>query len=60
VAASGLPEIKTVIGGVVMKKFLGAWTMFVKLLGTVLAVSSGLIVGVEGSFSASLRMSIVS
>lgn len=48
--ASGLPEIKTVLGGIVMKKFLGAWTLAIKLLGSVLAVASGLVLGIEGPF----------
>jgi chloride channel 3/4/5 len=48
--ASGLPEIKTVLGGIVMRKFLGAWTLFIKMLGCVLAVGSGLVLGVEGPF----------
>jgi chloride channel 3/4/5 len=56
-SASGLPEIKTILGGVVMKKFLGAWTLFIKLIGMVLAVASGLIVGIEGKHLNSAQIS---
>jgi chloride channel 3/4/5 len=45
---SGIPEIKTVLGGFVMRRFLGAWTLITKSLGLCLAVASGLWVGKEG------------
>jgi chloride channel 3/4/5 len=45
---SGIPEIKTVLGGFVMRRFLGAWTLLTKSLGLCLAVASGLWVGKEG------------
>lgn len=32
---SGIPEIKTVLGGFVMKHFMGAWTLVIKSLGLV-------------------------
>jgi len=32
---SGIPEIKTVLGGFVMKKFMGTWTLVIKSLGLV-------------------------
>ena len=32
---SGIPEIKTVLGGFVMKRFLGGWTLVTKSLGLV-------------------------
>lgn len=32
---SGIPEIKTVLGGFVIKQFMGAWTLIVKSLGLV-------------------------
>jgi chloride channel 3/4/5 len=32
---SGIPEIKTVLGGFVMRKFMGAWTLVIKSLGLV-------------------------
>ena len=32
---SGIPEIKTVLGGFVIRKFLGTWTLIIKSLGLV-------------------------
>lgn len=40
---SGIPEIKTVLGGFVIRRFLGAWTLVTKSLGLVSLV--GLLVG---------------
>ncbi|KAF2228135.1 chloride channel [Elsinoe ampelina] len=45
---SGMPEIKTVLGGFVIRRFLGGWTLAVKSLGLCLSVSSGLWLGKEG------------
>ena len=45
---SGIPEIKTVLGGFIIRRFMGAWTLVVKSLGLCLAVASGLWLGKEG------------
>ncbi|KAL2753647.1 hypothetical protein ACRALDRAFT_2044004 [Sodiomyces alcalophilus JCM 7366] len=45
---SGIPEIKTVLGGFVIRRFLGAWTLLTKSLGLCLAVASGMWLGKEG------------
>ena len=45
---SGIPEIKTVLGGFVIRRFLGGWTLLIKSLGLCLAVASGLWLGKEG------------
>ncbi|KHO00806.1 Chloride channel, voltage gated [Metarhizium album ARSEF 1941] len=45
---SGIPELKTVLGGFVMRRFLGTWTLITKSIGLVLAVSSGMWLGKEG------------
>ena len=45
---SGIPEIKTVLGGFIMRRFMGMWTLVVKSLGLCLAVASGLWLGKEG------------
>lgn len=37
---SGIPEIKTVLGGFVIRRFLGAWTLVTKSLGLVCHVFS--------------------
>lgn len=34
---SGIPEIKTVLGGFVMRRFMGPWTLVIKSLGLVRA-----------------------
>jgi chloride channel 3/4/5 len=31
-AGSGIPEVKTILGGFVIKKFLGFWTLIVMFL----------------------------
>ncbi|KAI0180059.1 chloride channel [Hypoxylon sp. FL1284] len=45
---SGIPEIKTVLGGFVIRRFLGAWTLVTKSSGLCLAVASGMWLGKEG------------
>ncbi|KAI1014081.1 hypothetical protein LB504_008553 [Fusarium proliferatum] len=45
---SGIPEIKTVLGGFVIRRFLGLWTLITKSLGLALAVASGMWLGKEG------------
>ncbi|KAF2721510.1 hypothetical protein K431DRAFT_284890 [Polychaeton citri CBS 116435] len=45
---SGIPEIKTVLGGFVIRRFLGAWTLTIKAIGLCLAVASGMWLGKEG------------
>ena len=37
---SGIPEIKTVLGGFVIRKFMGTWTLVIKSVGLVSAPSS--------------------
>lgn len=45
---SGIPEIKTVLGGFVIRRFMGGWTLLIKCIGLCLSVSSGLWLGKEG------------
>ncbi|KAK4106855.1 hypothetical protein N658DRAFT_461842 [Parathielavia hyrcaniae] len=45
---SGIPELKTVLGGFVIRRFLGLWTLITKSLGLILAVASGMWLGKEG------------
>ncbi|KAG9237001.1 chloride channel-like protein 3 [Amylocarpus encephaloides] len=45
---SGIPEIKTVLGGFVIRRFMGVWTLVIKSLGLCLAVASGMWLGKEG------------
>ncbi|KAF2015546.1 hypothetical protein BU24DRAFT_441206 [Aaosphaeria arxii CBS 175.79] len=45
---SGIAEVKTVLGGFVIRRFLGGWTLLIKTLGLCFAVASGLWLGKEG------------
>ncbi|XP_039622315.1 H(+)/Cl(-) exchange transporter 5 isoform X3 [Polypterus senegalus] len=45
---SGIPEIKTILGGFIIRGYLGKWTLLIKTVTLVLAVSSGLSLGKEG------------
>lgn len=47
---SGIPEVKTMLRGVVMKEYLTLRTLVAKIVGLVAALGSGLPVGKEGSF----------
>ncbi|GAA5922545.1 chloride channel protein [Sporobolomyces koalae] len=49
-AGSGIPEIKTILSGFVIRGYLGSWTLAVKSVGLFLAVASGLSLGKEGPF----------
>eukprot|EP00123_Amoebidium_parasiticum_P015351 comp22922_c0_seq1/m.36279 comp22922_c0_seq1/g.36279 ORF comp22922_c0_seq1/g.36279 comp22922_c0_seq1/m.36279 type:complete len:796 (-) comp22922_c0_seq1:461-2848(-) len=49
-AGSGIPEVKTILSGFVIRKFLGLCTLLIKIIGLVLSVSSGLSLGKEGPF----------
>ncbi|XP_053230260.1 H(+)/Cl(-) exchange transporter 5-like isoform X2 [Podarcis raffonei] len=45
---SGIPEIKTILSGFIIRGYLGKWTLLVKTVTLVLAVASGLSLGKEG------------
>ncbi|KAI0243796.1 glycerol ethanol, ferric requiring protein, partial [Massospora cicadina] len=47
-AGSGIPQIKTILGGFAFPHFLGESTLMIKTIALVLAVSSGLSLGKEG------------
>ncbi|KAI4717237.1 hypothetical protein E4T48_06593 [Aureobasidium sp. EXF-10727] len=47
-AGSGIPEIKTILGGFVIPNFLSLKVLVVKAVGAVFAVSTGLALGKEG------------
>ncbi|KAL9656395.1 hypothetical protein ABK040_005161 [Willaertia magna] len=47
-AGSGIPELKTILGGFIIKDFLNFITLPVKTIGLILSVGSGLVVGKEG------------
>ncbi|BFZ53489.1 chloride channel [Savitreella phatthalungensis] len=45
---SGIPEVKAMLSGIVIRHFAGKWTLMIKTVGLCLAVSSGLWLGKEG------------
>ena len=47
---SGVPEIKTILSGFVIRGYLGKWTLIIKSIGMILASSAGLTLGKEGPF----------
>lgn len=47
---SGIPEVKTILSGFVIKGYLGKWTLAVKSICMVLVVAAGLSLGKEGPF----------
>ncbi|KAJ2759656.1 hypothetical protein IWQ57_006499, partial [Coemansia nantahalensis] len=48
-AGQGIAEIKTIMSGFTMRRFLGLRTLCVKCVGVVLSVASGLSLGKEGT-----------
>ncbi|KAJ1723533.1 hypothetical protein LPJ53_002145 [Coemansia erecta] len=48
-AGQGIAEIKTIMSGFMMRKFLGLRTLGIKCIGVVLSVASGLSLGKEGT-----------
>ncbi|KAJ2601178.1 Structural maintenance of chromosomes protein 3 [Coemansia sp. RSA 1722] len=48
-AGQGIAEIKTIMSGFMMRKFLGLRTLGIKCIGVVLAVASGLSLGKEAT-----------
>lgn len=45
---SGIPEIKTILSGFIIRGYLGKWTLVIKSIALMLAVASGLSLGKEG------------
>lgn len=45
---SGIPEIKTILSGFIIRGYLGKWTLLIKSVGLMLSVSTGLCLGKEG------------
>uniref|UniRef100_A0A1B6C687 Chloride channel protein n=1 Tax=Clastoptera arizonana TaxID=38151 RepID=A0A1B6C687_9HEMI len=45
---SGIPEIKTILSGFIIRGYLGKWTLVIKSVGIMLSVSAGLTLGKEG------------
>lgn len=49
-SGSGVPEVKTILSGFVIRRFLGTYTLFAKTSTLVLAIASGMSLGKEGPY----------
>lgn len=49
-AGSGVPEVKTILSGFVIRRFLGTYTLFAKTIALILAIASGMALGKEGPY----------
>ncbi|KAK9453329.1 chloride channel [Dipodascopsis uninucleata] len=49
-AGGGVAEVKTILSGFVIKRFLGSYTLLVKSVALVFSISSGLNLGKEGPY----------
>lgn len=49
-AGSGVPEVKTILSGFVIRRFLGSYTLFTKTIALILAIASGMALGKEGPY----------
>ncbi|KAI5950747.1 hypothetical protein KGF54_003821 [Candida jiufengensis] len=47
---SGVPEVKTILSGFVIRRFLGVYTLFAKTIALILAIASGMSLGKEGPY----------
>lgn len=47
---SGVPEVKTILSGFVITRFLGTYTLLAKTVALILAIASGLSLGKEGPY----------
>lgn len=47
---SGVPEVKTILSGFIIRKFLGTRTLICKATSLVLAIASGMALGKEGPY----------
>lgn len=49
-AGGGIAEVKTIVSGHRVRRYLGGWTLFTKLIAMCFSTGSGLVVGKEGPF----------
>lgn len=47
---SGVPEVKTILSGFVIRRFLGTYTLVAKTVALVFAIASGMALGKEGPY----------
>jgi H+/Cl- antiporter ClcA len=46
---SGVPEVKTILSGFIIRGYLGVWTLLIKSIGMILGTSANLLLGKEVS-----------
>ncbi|KAM3125342.1 hypothetical protein CJJ07_001540 [Candidozyma auris] len=49
-AGSGVPEVKTILSGFVIRRFLGSYTLVSKTIALIFAIASGMSLGKEGPY----------
>lgn len=49
-AGSGVPEVRTILSGFVIRRFLGTYTLCAKTIALIFAIASGLCLGKEGPY----------
>lgn len=49
-AGSGVPEVKTILSGFVIRRFLGSYTLLAKTIALICAIASGMALGKEGPY----------
>lgn len=49
-AGSGIPELKAILSGIWIRRYLSLTAFFVKTFAVILALGSGLPIGIEGPF----------
>lgn len=47
---SGVPEVKTILSGFVIRRFLGTYTLVAKTIALIFAIASGMALGKEGPY----------
>ncbi|KAG7666145.1 uncharacterized protein J8A68_000316 [[Candida] subhashii] len=47
---SGVPEVKTILSGFVIRRFLGTYTLIAKTIALIFAIASGMSLGKEGPY----------
>jgi H+/Cl- antiporter ClcA len=50
---SGVPEVKTILSGFIIRGYLGKWTLLIKSIGMILGTSANLLLGKEVSIESS-------
>ena len=55
---SGVPEVKTILSGFIIRGYLGAWTLLIKSVGMILGTSANLLLGKEVPIQIRMRSGV--